>query len=391
MKEGAGGCSANNAGAIAEGCSVKNAEAPPLLKNSDACTIIDKLTLHTKFMKLFLKTLLRVLVLAIFFFIAGFIYQSTRSATDIENHLPAGKLVAVNGYKMFVNCIGEGKPLIILEAGLGEGQLFWAHVHKALSSNTQVCAYDRLGKGWSQPTSKGQSSIDIVKTLHQLMTVLNLSPPYVLVGHSAGGLYVRKYAELYQEEVAGLALIDAAHEQTELHMPRQWVASRQSMESLMSLCGALQPTGIIRLLNIAESYASILNLPASKKEQYIAAFNQNHYCKSALLELQAYSNLSLTGQPPESLGDIPLVVISRGLGESDINQQGHFEKSLLIEVDQVWSRHQLELSKLSSQSRHIIAKNSGHFIPVDEPQVVIDAIETLIQQVRETLVMEVPN
>src|SRR5215469_10245366 len=116
-----------------------------------------------------------------------------------------GHLVEVRARKMFLNCTGNRRgPTVILEAGTGDSSEVWSAVQKQVEQFARVCSYDRLGLGKSQRVAAARTADQIVDDLHQLLRAAPVPPPYVMVGHSIGGIYVRKYAALYPTEVAGL-------------------------------------------------------------------------------------------------------------------------------------------------------------------------------------------
>ena len=118
----------------------------------------------------------------------------------------------VGGYRKHINCLGQGNPTVILEAGLNDFSIFWARVHPDIAKITRVCVYDRAGYGWSQPSPHPQTSETMMKELHTLLANTQIDTPYVLVGASFGGALVRLYAHGHPDEVAGMVLVDAAHD-----------------------------------------------------------------------------------------------------------------------------------------------------------------------------------
>src|SRR5690349_6601006 len=140
----------------------------------------------------------------------GLISQAIASAIDAARYAAPGKLVDVGGYQLHVNCTGTGSPTVILDAGLGGTTLDWSKVQPAVTRFTRVCSYDRAGYGWSETApSTPRTSQQIVTELHALLTHAKINGPYVLVGHSFGGLNMRLYAYRYPAEVAGMVLLDA--------------------------------------------------------------------------------------------------------------------------------------------------------------------------------------
>ena len=126
----------------------------------------------------------------------------------------SARLVTVGSHKMFLNCTGDASgPSVILEAGTGDTSEVWSAVQQQVEKFALVCSYDRLGLGKSDKLDSSHTADEIVNDLNGLLLAASVSPPYVMVGHSIGGIYVRKYAELYPDRVTGIVLLDSAHEE----------------------------------------------------------------------------------------------------------------------------------------------------------------------------------
>ncbi len=135
---------------------------------------------------------------------------------------PPGQMVDVGGYRLHIHCQGEsrpGTPTVVLEAPNGEAGLVWAAVQPEVAKFTRVCAYDRAGLGWSERSPKPRTIANITDELAALLAGAGVKPPYVLVGNSIGGLYARAYAHRHPDQVTGMVLVDATHEEQELRFP----------------------------------------------------------------------------------------------------------------------------------------------------------------------------
>jgi pimeloyl-ACP methyl ester carboxylesterase len=143
--------------------------------------------------------------------VIGVIYQAIGTEIYRRIYPPPGKLVDVDGHSLHINCVGEGSPTVILESGSGANSTAWANIQPEVSDTTRVCAYDRAGSGWSEPGPGPGDPQQIAGELHTLLGNAGIEGPYVLVGHSFGGLYVLMYADLYPNEVEGMVLVDSSH------------------------------------------------------------------------------------------------------------------------------------------------------------------------------------
>ena len=135
-------------------------------------------------------------------------YKTIRESMGRRISTPSGSLVEVKGHKLFLTCIGSGDPTVILESGLGETSAYWNRIASEVSRSSRVCAYDRAGRGRSEPAREPLDGIGTARELHTLLVDANVLGPFVLVGHSSGAQYVRIFAGLYPEDVAGMVLLD---------------------------------------------------------------------------------------------------------------------------------------------------------------------------------------
>src|SRR5215210_7284679 len=144
--------------------------------------------------------------------VIGAIYQAIATEIDQRTYPPPGELVNVGNHSLHINCVGEGGPTVILEAASLGMSAHWVRVQQQVAQTTRVCAYDRAGMGWSERSPEPRDARQVSSELHTLLEGAGgIEGPYVLVGHSYGGLYARMYAARYSEEVAGVVLVDSSH------------------------------------------------------------------------------------------------------------------------------------------------------------------------------------
>jgi len=324
------------------------------------------------------------LVFLVIILVAGAIYQAAASASDLKKYPPPGQLYDVGETSMHLYCTGAGSPTVILEAGAGSPSLTWFLIQEKVAEFTRVCSYDRPGFGWSEPASGPLSSDQVAADLHGLLEAAGVPGPYILVGHSAGGVYVRAYASQYPSEVLGMVLVDSSHESQNLRFPAKFQEYSARQVGMVRLCKAISPIGAIRLSKL---YHTMIpeNITASDWGAAVTTtMYRTSYCDSSYDEMVAIAESFSQPEGPASLGDLPLIVLSAGatfreLPEAIVRTIG---QDVLDQMEQVSQELQQELAGLSTQGEQVIAEESGHNIQWDQPDLVIDAIRTLVEQGR---------
>jgi pimeloyl-ACP methyl ester carboxylesterase len=301
---------------------------------------------------------------------AGFTYQTIATQQDTAAYPPPGQLVDVGGHRLHIQCVGAGSPTVIAESGLGGTSLDWSLVQPAVAQTTRICTYDRAGFGWSEPGPSPRTSGRIVEELHSLLAAADIAGPYVLVGHSVGGLHAQFFASRYAPEVAGLVLLDPT--------PAAYLASLEPaaqrdaappMEQLRML-QLMQPIGLTRLLGLTPPMP--LQNFSPEQQRQLKAVSFKPALSSALYEEAAAYQVDLA----EALDaaplrpNIPLVVLVRGLVEGPADQ------------DAAGKAANTALARRSTRGQLVIAERSHHYIQLDRPDLVIDAIEQLVKSVR---------
>lgn len=307
-------------------------------------------------------------ILALILALAGFLYQNISEARDRRFNPMQGQLVLVNGRKMHINCTGEGKPTVILDAGLGDTYLSWQKVQPEIAKFVQVCSYDRSGIGYSDPSSQPRTSRVIASELHELLQAAHIPPPYVLVGHSMGGYDVRLYAGMYRGEVAGMVLVDASHPDQENRFPAELKSMEGSWHREAEFLEYATPFGIPRFLGLCDDDVAVR-----------AAECNWHTEHEKTAEMKSFSQSASEAAAVTALGDIPLVVLSHDPDKPSAELPSDLAKS----TNQAWEKMQEELAHLSTRGTQSIAKNSSHYIQLDRPELVIDAVRSVVEQARQ--------
>jgi pimeloyl-ACP methyl ester carboxylesterase len=293
--------------------------------------------------------------------LVGSIYETRAETADALAYPPPGQMVDVGGYRLHINCIGTGSPTVVIDAGLGDWSTMWGYVQNDVAKTTRICTYDRAGLGWSEAGPLPRDAMQFAKELHTLLQNAAITGPYVLVGHSMGGLTVRVFAHEYPSEVAGIVLIDSMSPAAFTVFPADAASRPASPEHVFSVTAGLARFGLARLLVTPNP-----NEPIDQLEQsYYALLVRPSSFQATDDESQGMPRSGVQAGAVESFGNIPLIVLSRGLD---------------LEAD--WQQWQAELLQLSSNSQQLIADKSGHIIHVDQPEAAVAAIVQMVEQVR---------
>jgi pimeloyl-ACP methyl ester carboxylesterase len=303
----------------------------------------------------------------------GRIYQVVSERADLERYPVPGQLVAVDDRMMHINCIGQGSPTVIFELGVGSASAAWSEVHERVALFTKTCAYDRAGLGYSEPTGEPLRASDVADRLQELLHAARIEDDLLLVGWSAGGVYIREFYGRNPERVAAMLFVDSSHEQQAGRMPR---TSGNGSDPALKVARYLAPFGLIRISGILDGRIERGAGSAELKSRLKAIYNQSHILNTVWRESEAFDLDIDASESPAPVGDLPLIVLTRGV--SDGSQE---------ETD-AWNQLQRELTQLSTNGKQVIASESGHHIYADQPDLVVESIEELVLLVRESRLLE---
>lgn len=329
-------------------------------------------------LRYFGRLALRIVIVLAGALVITTLWQLIGSFVENRAYPPPGKLVDLGNYRLHLNCTGTGSPTVILESGAAGPSLMWLQVQPELAQTHRVCSYDRGGLGWSDPSPHPRTARAMADELHALLSAAEEPGPYLLVGHSLGGLVVRVFRDAYPGEVAGLVLVNAAHEDFNSRLSPGCQAISQSNTSFASLMRPLTFLGITRVLNITGALASftqeiIAGLTVDQKKEMMAlTFYRPAYWSTFDAELSLQITSEGQAKQTASLGALPLMVIS---GNPDVGRLPEGIGCSAQELTRVSAEMQVELAKLSTNSTHIKCDTCGHYIPLTNPELVIEAVQ----------------
>jgi pimeloyl-ACP methyl ester carboxylesterase len=300
----------------------------------------------------------------------GYVYERRQESWDRRRYPAPGRLVDVDGRKLHLFCEGDAAgPTVIIEQGAASPSIVWRPVQKAIASFARVCTYDRPGFLWSDPDKTNRSLEDRVTDLHALLQSAALPAPYILVGHSMGGLLVRQFARTYPNLVAGLVLVDSPDEATVFRPAlRPFFTQGVRMQQILGITARL---GLVRLIG---RHVPMLMLPEDDVGYALCATPR--HAAAAANDMRAMMNASEAVRqpsPPGSLGNRPLIVLGHGIPFPP----------MAAAMEEGWSDGLRRVCQLSTDSELIVAAKSGHLIYVDEPELVVESVRRVHAAVRD--------
>lgn len=314
---------------------------------------------------------------------AGFLYQCIGDSRDKRRFTSHGRWVEIDrGQKLYVVEKGEGGPAVLFEAGIAATNLNWHHIQEKVARFTATASYDRSGLGWSSPCRKQRTPGNICVELHTMLETAGIKPPYILVGHSFGGLVMRRYAAMFPDDVAGVVLVDPmrCEEWPPLDPSKQSMVdrgkklsryavpiarfglARLAVTSLLCrsgrlsghLAGAGGMGGRHVLKRVTEEVGK---MPREVWPVIAAHWSRPSYYVGMQRHVEAVPDTVCEMQDAEPIRDIPVLVLTPG------------KSTALTEKC---------LGRIGNNVRQVIAPESAHWIHLDEPELVIDAIREMV-------------
>lgn len=291
---------------------------------------------------------------------------------------PPGEIYIVNGHKMRMYCTGSGTPTIVLEAGGGNDGLIWGGVQPELSKTTRVCSYDRAGYGWSEASPAPRDADHIAGELHELLYQANLNGPIVLMGHSIAGLYIRDYVARYPADISGIVFVDVSTPlQEEIPTVKALISKQPPQWMMMLIPRALYIVGFPRLTGQCSH-------PPTGFTGQAASLEAENFCHLQIGTMAAeMGNAIQSGHETAHSGPygaLPILIFS----EDTTTMHPPLSPQQTADVMKIFNQLQEDLKKLSTHSRRIIAKGSGHLVQLSRPDLIEKEVPLFIEQIRGT-------
>ena len=321
--------------------------------------------------------------------LVGALYQMVGTFRDLRRLPPPGRLLEVNRRRLHIQVTGDGTPAVVFESGMGASSLSWTQVQPQVARFSRAVSYDRSGHGWSDPAPGPRTAQHLAEDLHALLDTAGVPGPYVLVGHSFGGYVSLVFANLFPKDVAGMVLVDAIHPaEWEAPTPEQlrliklgsryaWIAAWLARFGLVRLCLAREARGSPGLAWTAAGafgtdvtsavqriVGEVHKLPAATLPIVRGLWSQPRNFLSLGQYVTALPASAAQAAMVRSLGELPLFVLS---GEHHAAP---------------YARWQRDLARLSSRGQQRVAQNSGHWIHLDHPALVTEAIREVVTAAR---------
>jgi pimeloyl-ACP methyl ester carboxylesterase len=336
-----------------------------------------------------LAILLIVLAIGCALVAAGLIYQAVGAAADRRRYPPPGRMIDVGGRKLHLLDDSASGPPVIFEAGISATCLNWTRVRAEAAGFARACAYDRAWLGWSDPAPSPRTTANILDDLRAMLEAAQIPRPYILTGHSFGGMLVRAYAARYPDHVAGLVLVDPLS-------PAEWLDPPPAHTRMLRLGIKLSKRGaLLARIGLVRAPLALLISGGRRVPQWMAKLSSGrgesvisrlvgevrkmpeetwpmvraHWCLPKNFQgMEAYlESLPASAAEAAALAEpnaIPIIVLSA----ANATPEQLEEREAIV--------------RRSPRGRHIIARRSGHWIQLDEPELVVEAIREMIEAVR---------
>lgn len=321
-----------------------------------------------------------VLVLAVLFGVSGIFAQGGELTAP-------GEMVAVGDHSVHLYCVGDGSPTVVFEAGLGDGSINFRSLQSRVGRFTRACAYDRAGYGFSEAGTLPRDMTTLVGELETMLAAAGEVGPFVFAGHSYGGVIALNFAYRNPGSVSGVVLIDSSHpDQLAALGAVPEVVAVQDMEiaGMAELVGAAE-AGMLPAEAVLPGAPPVLS--DALKQTWAELFVQPKQLKAMMAEYDSLEAALAQASGHVNIGDVPLIVLSRGIGlEGQLPAEAleglGLTPQVLARFNAIWDDLQVDLTTLSTDSKRVVAENSTHYVYYGQPALVEAAIREIVREAR---------
>jgi len=313
--------------------------------------------------------------------VAGNVSYNAIAVHWFRGHHPLpGTIYLVDGHHMRMDCTGSGSPTIVLESGLGNDGLIWGGVQPELAKTTRVCSYDRAGMGWSDAVSGPRDADHIASQLHALLLEAKVTGPLVLMGHSLGGIFLRDYATRYPAGIAGMVFLDATTPM-QRHNPVFRAAEAKQWPPIWVRLTFYRTEMILGVPRLFGACSQPVKGFAGEAEKLEAEALCAAPVWTATREEMDAEQSSLETVHTGPFGALPILVFSQDLDNQMPKQN---PPQFMVDARNAMNQMQEDLKNLSTRGRRIIARDSGHEIQLERPDLIEKEAPLFVEQIRGT-------
>lgn len=289
----------------------------------------------------------------------GAAYETVHEAVDARTYAMPGQLIDVGGHELHVNCTGSGSPTVVLEPGAGGSSSVFGWIAPVVARDTRVCVYDRAGRGWSEPADSPQDAAQIAADLRTVLRRANIPGPFVLAGHSFGGLYALTFAARYPDDTAGMVLVDSTAP-TSGETPATAAASSDLMSRASALLSSSARLGVGRLM----THFIYGSLPPQSRGEVRATDSTASALRSTIDEYMQGNASMDQANALTDFADKPLVVLTAGENN-----------------DADWVAAHDQMADLSTNSAHRVVDGAAHQSLILDKEYAADTTEAILDVV----------
>jgi len=329
-------------------------------------------------------------------FVSASVYGRVAALSWERTPYPPGRMVSAGGTRLYVRVRGEGSPVVVIEPGLGSPGAEWWHIQDELAKTTTVVTYDRAGYGWSRKGRFPRTSSQIVSELAEVLENASLKGPYVLVGHSQGGLYLQLFGRLHPDRVAGAVFLDPVSSDDQRFRaelkPQVYRASGIDKLKTINSLNTLRQLGLMRVFRSRLSKQLLAHygtLSPSTREILWQHFTlpKAHAAMLNEYEQNATPANSTAVRAAGTFPPVPLKVIYHSPRKmvQEMMQFGLLQREDADEVELIWEQLVRAYLRLSPKSEWIVAQDCGHYIHLERPELVLGETLALIHAARSEM------